>query len=155
MCVMCVCVYVVYIYGYLSMCLPVSLRAKPFPCDAVTFCFFLPANRARYVSGLDPLRVFIFPEGLARFATHKYSFKKSSAADRFMHLTNYRCGPDAAHKEHVCATMRGKGVIMASAGVHVLACACLMQSRNGLAISPALKHQQKEHRVCGGGRGRE
>jgi tubulin polyglutamylase TTLL4 len=42
-----------------------------------------------YVTSYDPLRVYICLNGLARFATCKYSNKKGSASNRFMHLTNY------------------------------------------------------------------
>eukprot|EP00051_Salpingoeca_urceolata_P018954 m.270485 g.270485 ORF g.270485 m.270485 type:complete len:940 (+) comp19316_c0_seq2:2760-5579(+) len=42
-----------------------------------------------YVPSFDPLQVYICHEGLARFATHKYSNKKSTISNRFMHLTNY------------------------------------------------------------------
>eukprot|EP00057_Strongylocentrotus_purpuratus_P028024 XP_011682498.1 PREDICTED: tubulin polyglutamylase TTLL4 isoform X4 [Strongylocentrotus purpuratus] len=42
-----------------------------------------------YVSSFDPLRVYIFTNGLARFATMKYSSSMKSLSNRFMHLTNY------------------------------------------------------------------
>ncbi|EGD76014.1 hypothetical protein PTSG_00722 [Salpingoeca rosetta] len=42
-----------------------------------------------YVSSFDPLKVYICREGLARFATQKYSNKKSKLRNRYMHLTNY------------------------------------------------------------------
>ena len=41
------------------------------------------------VTSVDPLRVYIFKEGLARFATHEYDMSKNGKADKFMHLTNY------------------------------------------------------------------
>lgn len=42
------------------------------------------------VYGVDPLRVFVFREGLARFATEKYqSPYKANMDNMFMHLTNY------------------------------------------------------------------
>lgn len=41
------------------------------------------------VTSVDPLRVYIFKEGLARFATHEYDMTKNDKADKFMHLTNY------------------------------------------------------------------
>mgnify|MGYP001187147155 CR=1 FL=1 len=40
------------------------------------------------VYGVDPLRVFVFREGLARFATEEYS-KNMNDDNLFMHLTNY------------------------------------------------------------------
>ena len=43
-----------------------------------------------YVTSFDPLRAYISKSGLARFATMKYSSKKATLANRFMHLTNYR-----------------------------------------------------------------
>lgn len=42
------------------------------------------------VTGCDPLRIYLYREGLARFATEKYVAPSSSNLDRaFMHLTNY------------------------------------------------------------------
>lgn len=42
------------------------------------------------VYGVDPLRVFVFREGLARFATEEYVGPYNSNLDNlFMHLTNY------------------------------------------------------------------
>ena len=39
------------------------------------------------ITGVDPLRVYIFKEGLTRISTSKYSIK--NIGDRFAHLTNY------------------------------------------------------------------
>jgi tubulin polyglutamylase TTLL6/13 len=42
------------------------------------------------VYGVDPLRVFVFQEGLARFATEEYvGPQKCNLDNLFMHLTNY------------------------------------------------------------------
>jgi len=42
------------------------------------------------VFGVDPLRVFIYKEGLARFATDQYIEPgKGNLDNMFMHLTNY------------------------------------------------------------------
>jgi len=42
------------------------------------------------VYGIDPLRIFVFREGLARFATEKYVAPfKGNMENLFMHLTNY------------------------------------------------------------------
>lgn len=43
-----------------------------------------------YVSCYDPLKIYVFKEGLARFATCKYSSSMKHLSNRFMHLTNYR-----------------------------------------------------------------
>jgi hypothetical protein len=40
------------------------------------------------VTSLEPLKIYVFKEGLARFATHEYK-NNSEKQDRFMHLTNY------------------------------------------------------------------
>ena len=46
--------------------------------------------------GFDPLRIFIYDEGLGRFATAKYQkAKKKNMQDVYMHLTNY-----AINKNH-------------------------------------------------------
>jgi len=41
------------------------------------------------VSCFDPLRVYLYNDGLVRFATKKYTNKARSAKQRFVHLTNY------------------------------------------------------------------
>lgn len=41
------------------------------------------------VTCFDPLRVYLYEEGLCRIATVKYSHKRTSFANRKMHLTNY------------------------------------------------------------------
>lgn len=42
------------------------------------------------IYGVDPLRIFIFREGLARFATEEYAAPSKNNIDNlFMHLTNY------------------------------------------------------------------
>jgi tubulin polyglutamylase TTLL6/13 len=48
------------------------------------------------ITGISPLRCFIYKEGMARFATEKYkSPTASNIENHFMHLTNY-----AINKEH-------------------------------------------------------
>lgn len=42
-----------------------------------------------YVTSFEPLRIYIYHEGLARFATCKYSHSMQSLSNRFAHLTNY------------------------------------------------------------------
>jgi len=42
------------------------------------------------VYGVEPLRVFVYEEGLARFATEKYAGPfKNNLDNLYMHLTNY------------------------------------------------------------------
>jgi tubulin polyglutamylase TTLL4 len=41
------------------------------------------------VPSYDPLRIYMFEEGLVRFATHKYSNKLKEVKKRFIHLTNF------------------------------------------------------------------
>ncbi|XP_053672131.1 tubulin monoglutamylase TTLL4-like [Anopheles nili] len=41
------------------------------------------------VTSLNPLRVYMHTDGLARFASVKYSEKSETLSDRYMHLTNY------------------------------------------------------------------
>ena len=41
------------------------------------------------VTSLDPLRVYVYQEGLVRFATQQYSTSNSEQGNRFAHLTNY------------------------------------------------------------------
>jgi len=40
------------------------------------------------VTSFDPLRIYVYKEGLARFASEQYS-NKVSKDNKFMHLTNY------------------------------------------------------------------
>ncbi|NXU36960.1 TTLL4 polyglutamylase, partial [Drymodes brunneopygia] len=42
-----------------------------------------------YVTCYDPLRVYLFKDGLVRFASCKYSSSMDSLSNKFMHLTNY------------------------------------------------------------------
>ena len=42
-----------------------------------------------YVTSFDPLRVYLFNDGLTRFASRKYSNSVKTIGDKFMHLTNY------------------------------------------------------------------
>ncbi|XP_005105217.1 tubulin polyglutamylase TTLL4 isoform X2 [Aplysia californica] len=42
-----------------------------------------------YVSSYDPLRIYVYEDGLARFASCKYSSSMKSLNNRYMHLTNY------------------------------------------------------------------
>lgn len=41
------------------------------------------------VTSYDPLRIYMFNEGLTRFATHKYNTKHKDIKKRFIHLTNF------------------------------------------------------------------
>lgn len=42
-----------------------------------------------YVTSYDPLRVYLFTDGLVRFASCKYSSSMKTLSNKFMHLTNY------------------------------------------------------------------
>nr|XP_022900397.1 tubulin polyglutamylase TTLL4-like isoform X1 [Onthophagus taurus]XP_022900398.1 tubulin polyglutamylase TTLL4-like isoform X1 [Onthophagus taurus] len=41
------------------------------------------------VTSFNPLRIYLYPEGLARFASAKYSHRVEDLQDRYKHLTNY------------------------------------------------------------------
>ena len=41
------------------------------------------------VTSFEPLKIFLFKEGLVRFATQKYTTNPKSLDKRFIHLTNY------------------------------------------------------------------
>ena len=41
------------------------------------------------VTSYDPLKVYIFKEGLVRFATQKYTNNAKSVDKQYIHLTNY------------------------------------------------------------------
>ncbi|XP_038577230.1 tubulin polyglutamylase TTLL4 [Micropterus salmoides] len=42
-----------------------------------------------YVTSYDPLKIYIFSDGLVRFASCKYSSSMKTLGNKFMHLTNY------------------------------------------------------------------
>jgi len=46
-------------------------------------------------TSFDPLRCYVFQEGLARFSTHQYTMKKLNS--RFAHLTNYSVNKKSKH----------------------------------------------------------
>lgn len=41
------------------------------------------------VTSFDPLRIYMFQEGLTRFATDQYNVKAKDVSKRFIHLTNF------------------------------------------------------------------
>jgi tubulin polyglutamylase TTLL4 len=41
------------------------------------------------ISCYDPLRIYIYDDGLARFATEKYNTKAKNLKQNYIHLTNY------------------------------------------------------------------
>jgi tubulin polyglutamylase TTLL4 len=41
------------------------------------------------VSSYDPLRIYVYNEGLVRFATEKYSLNPNDLKKRYVHLTNF------------------------------------------------------------------
>jgi len=59
--------------------------------------------------GLNPMRIYIHEQGLARFATEPYSAPKQSNIDNlFMHLTNYAINKN--NSTYVQNQGGGKGV---------------------------------------------
>jgi len=51
------------------------------------------------VTCFDPLKIYLFKEGLVRFATQKYSTSAQNLDKSFVHLTNYSVNKKA--KEYV------------------------------------------------------
>ncbi len=41
------------------------------------------------MTSITPLRIYVYDDGFARFATEKYYFGQPFTSDRYMHLTNY------------------------------------------------------------------
>lgn len=41
------------------------------------------------ITSINPLRIYMYDDGLARFATNPYSYDLSSKEDLYAHLTNY------------------------------------------------------------------
>ncbi|KAH7961399.1 hypothetical protein HPB52_008801 [Rhipicephalus sanguineus] len=48
------------------------------------------------VTSFDPLKIYLFPDGLVRFASIKYSQECEDLSDRYMHLTNYSINKKSA-----------------------------------------------------------
>lgn len=48
------------------------------------------------VTSYDPLRIYLYEDGLVRFATEKYSTDKKFIKKRYMHFTNYSINKKAA-----------------------------------------------------------
>ena len=49
------------------------------------------------VNGINPLRIYMYKDGLARFATHRYQKpSEKNLGDLFMHLTNYAINKESA-----------------------------------------------------------
>jgi len=42
-----------------------------------------------YVTSFDPLIIYLYEDGLVRFASHKFSSAMKSLSNKYMHLTNY------------------------------------------------------------------
>ena len=55
------------------------------------------------VTSIDPLRIYLFDEGLVRFAAEEYSDPRTSADCTYVHLTNYAINKthaeEAAHED--------------------------------------------------------
>ena len=49
------------------------------------------------VSSYDPLRIYLYKEGLVRFATQAYTTSRKSVVHRYIHLTNYSVNKRAAN----------------------------------------------------------
>lgn len=49
------------------------------------------------MTSINPLKIFMHTDGLARFASVKYSEKSETLHDRYMHLTNYSINKLSAH----------------------------------------------------------
>ncbi|XP_063243169.1 tubulin monoglutamylase TTLL4-like isoform X3 [Bacillus rossius redtenbacheri] len=49
------------------------------------------------VTSINPLRIYMYDDGLVRFASVKYSADMASLGDRYMHLTNYSINKLSSH----------------------------------------------------------
>ena len=48
------------------------------------------------ITSINPLRIYLYDDGLVRFASKPYSSDTSTAADVFTHLTNYSINKESA-----------------------------------------------------------
>ncbi len=55
------------------------------------------------VTSYDPLRIYLYEEGLTRFATEKYSKNSKDIKKKFVHLTNYSINKHGANYEKAIA----------------------------------------------------
>ena len=42
------------------------------------------------ITSVDPIKLYLYEDGLVRFATREFSLEKEHLSDKFRHLTNYR-----------------------------------------------------------------
>ena len=42
------------------------------------------------ITSIDPIKLYMYEDGLVRFATREFSLDKEHLCDKFRHLTNYR-----------------------------------------------------------------
>ena len=52
------------------------------------------------ITSINPLRIYMYEEGLARFATCKYSNNTGGKSSKYMHLTNYSINKKNAAFQH-------------------------------------------------------
>ena len=62
-----------------------SLVARPYLINETKFDLRL----YLLVTSVNPLRLYLYDDGLVRFASNKYSNESSKVQDLFTHLTNY------------------------------------------------------------------
>ena len=48
------------------------------------------------VTSMNPLRIYLYDDGLVRFASNKYTNESSKVHDLFTHLTNYSINKNSA-----------------------------------------------------------
>ena len=61
-----------------------------------------------FVNGINPLRIYIYKDGLARFATRKFKKAAENNLDNlFMHLTNYAINKESEHYIHTTTNKDG------------------------------------------------
>ena len=64
------------------------------------------------VTSFNPLRVYMFDEGLARFATEKYNTSINQLSKRYVHLTNYSVNKN--NKNFIRNSDPNKGIFIIS-----------------------------------------
>jgi len=52
------------------------------------------------VTSVSPLRIYVYEDGFARFATEKYYIGQPYKASKFMHLTNYAVNKQSKNFVH-------------------------------------------------------
>lgn len=105
------------------------------------------------VTSFDPLRVYVFNEGLVRFATEKYVSDPKNISNTYMHLTNYSLNKHSGVLQFMRACMcagiemaqkADASASMCTCTVLTVQCMCMCSPdhwHSGVKSNPAAVHR--------------